>query len=327
MQSMTTSCTIIIFNYESLPFLRACVKQIIKYKHPKINHKIIISEQSCEDTYNKVVMEFGNNDDITIVRMKAICSGYAIDYIIRFVDLKTEYICCLDCDAFPINKNWLYAPIKLIQENNFSFVGHHADEGRVSGWKSFEDAYSKYGNYFHVAQCFRVGKKEDFEHLSLNAGFTKAVNFRDWIEFKAFPNKEWFEVAKERGLDGYADSGVIAHWWEDRTTRNNKFTFAETACLGIAPKQGRYGRVFDNMVFHLMFSFNHTQLGGAKEENMGNDYMKWIEKINNGFTDELINEMLKAVNPINIPRLFWDGKTISLPSEKLNNRINELINA
>lgn len=326
---MKTSCTIIVYHYEALPFLRACIRQIRKYKHPEIEQHIIITEQSSENSYNQVIAEFGNDRDVTIVRMKAICSGYSIDYVMRFVDIKTKYVCTMDVDAFPIHKNWLYLCVKLIEEYNFSFVGHHPDESGVTKWKSFEDAYASYGKYFHVAQCFRVGKTENFKYLSLNAGFTKAVSYRKLIDCFEFNNNDWADIAKTKGLDGYADSGVIAHWWEDKTTENDKFTFAEIACLGLAPKEGRYGRIFDNIFFHFMFSYNHTMVGN-KQDSMGADYLKWVGKINEGFTDNLINEMLLSVNYLDpkIPRQVWDGKNklISISSKELDSKIDEILN-
>ncbi len=319
------SITIIVFNYESLPFLRACIRQIRKYKHPEIEQKIIISEQSSESSYLDVLKEFENQEDITIVKMKAVCSGYAIDYIMRFIDIQTEYICTLDSDAFPIHKNWLYVCLKLIEENNFSFVGHHADTGVSDGRSCFEDAYSDYGTFFHVAQCFRVGKTKDFKYFSLNAGYTRAVSERNKIEF-GFLNNQWADIANQKklALGGYADSSVIANWLECTTTENNKFTFAETACLGFSEKEGRYGRVFDNIVFHLMFSSMGEEI---TQTNLGQNYSEWKNKINNGFTDELISEILSSVKPINIPRLTWNGKTKQkeFSSEELNKKINKFI--
>ncbi len=115
---MKKGVTIIVFNYESLSFLKACIRQIRKYKHDEIYQHIIIADQSCEKSHEGVILEFGNSEDISIVKMNSVCSGYAIDYIMRNVDIKSEYVCTLDSDAFPIHKNWLYVSIKLIEENN-----------------------------------------------------------------------------------------------------------------------------------------------------------------------------------------------------------------
>ena len=322
-----TSCTIIVYHYESLPFLRACIRQIRKYKHPEIEQHIIIADQSSELTQITINAEYEGDSDITIVQMKSICSGYSIDYIMRFGDIKTEYTCTMDVDAFPIHPNWIYIPIKLIEEYGFSFVGHHPDESGVTQWKRFEDAYSQYGKFFHVAQAFRVGYTKNFKELALKAGFTRSVDSRNKIDgLFGFESNQWMEIANKKGLDGYADSSVIAHWWEDQNKENNKFTFAETACLGIAPTEGRYGRVIDDLVFHFMFSYNYLQVAD-KQKSMGQNFLYWIEKINAGLTDELINEMLSATIPVyDVPRLLWDGKNkTTIPVDKaLNEKITKL---
>ena len=120
---MKNSCTIIIYHYESIEFLKACVRKVREYSHKEIYQHIIITEQSTEDCYNKVVLEFGKSEDITIVRMKPLWAGYAIDYVMRFCNIKTDYVCGIEPDVFPIHKNWLYVCIKLLEEYNFKFVG------------------------------------------------------------------------------------------------------------------------------------------------------------------------------------------------------------
>src|SRR3990167_3128 len=111
---MKKSCTIIISHFNSLPFLRTCVRQIRRYINPEVEQRIIISDQSDEKNHADVVSEFGNDSDIFIVHTKGLYSGYGIDYIMRYVDIKTDYICQLHTDAFPIHKNWLSMTIELM---------------------------------------------------------------------------------------------------------------------------------------------------------------------------------------------------------------------
>ena len=298
-----TSCSIIIYNYESLHFLKACVRQIRKYAHPEIEQHIIIAEQSNETSNKEVWALYGKDPDITIVNMKAICSGYAIDFIMRFVNINSEYICTLDVDAFPIDANWLYKSIEKLQEG-FSFVGVHAD---------IESAYAKYGNFFCMSQYFRVGRTEDYKMLSLEAGFTRFTH--RWqiptsgsikIPIINFKNNEWAQRARELNEDGWSDSGVTAHWWEDRHTENNKFCYAITHTIGEHGREPLYGRITGGLVFHFGFSF--TSIGS--EGNMGERYLEWTRRIKEDFSDELIEEMLAACQPIYspIPEEVWDGK-------------------
>lgn len=312
---MKTSCSIIIYNFESIHFLRTNIRQIRKYAHPDIEQKIIISEQSRDAAYLELIEEFGKEPDITIVRMKAVCSGYSIDYILRNVKIETDFICTLDVDAFPIHKNWLYTSIKLLQEENFSFVGVHAD---------IENAYAQYGNFYCMGQYFRVGRTETFKTLCMQAGFTRFTH-RHAIDFE-FMNHDWAKRAAELKQDGWSDSSVTAHWWEDQNTNNNKFTYAVTHCIGESGKEPLYGRITDGIIFH--FAFSWTSLGMPEE--MGERYADWTRRIKENFDDKLIEEMLAQSKPMlhPIPRQVWNGteKKIEAPSEALNYKIENLKN-
>ena len=326
MATLKYDCVIIVYNYESIHFLRICIKQIRKHKHSKINQHIIISEQSSEESYNEVVREFGHCDDITIVKMKTICSGYAIDYIMRYVDIidKSNYICTIDVDAFPIHNNWLYIPIKLIEDHGFEFVGAHVEvESENCNHKTFESAYKEHGLFYLVASWYRVSKTEKIKNMAIEAGFT-SFHKRHLIDgLFNFKNNEW---------SGWADVGVVAFWWDDKYNKNNnKFTFAFEKCLGVAPKEGRYGVLIDDLLFHFAFSYNHTQVGN-QQESLGSEYLRFMDKIKSGNfeVDEIVNSLkpLKYFNKIPTPRQVWDGKRkmIICPSDEINKRIDELKN-
>lgn len=298
------NCAIIIYNYESIEFLKASVRQIRRYKNPLIDQRIIISEQSTKER-QLVIDMFGQDSDITIVPMEAAGSGYSIDYIMRNIDITEEYVCTLDVDAFPVHINWLYVPITLIQERDLSFVGIHAE---------IEKAYEANGNFFCMSQYFRVGRTSTYKDLSLNAGFTK------------------FDVRRRVGLDfdinweGWSDDAVIAHWWEDMNYNNSKLTFGVEKYLDVAPLEGRYGRLSEGLVFHFGFSYNWKMVGD-KEKAMGANYLKWIERINaEGLTNDMIDEMLLQLIPLERPvkRELWkDKQTTDIP-EELNNLIERL---
>src|SRR3990167_2406893 len=145
---MKDSCTILIFHYESFEFLRGCISQIEKYIHPKIEQRIIVADQSGVYTHRKVMYTFADKYNVRIIRMPQLDSGYSIDCILRNVNIETEYLCTLDCDAFPIHRNWLYLPIELIKKYGFSFVGGHA---------GIDEAYKEHGDMFCMNQFYRVG--------------------------------------------------------------------------------------------------------------------------------------------------------------------------
>lgn len=297
------SCTIIIFNYESLPFLRATIRQIRKYEHPEIKQTIIIADQSSEKTHIEVLNEFGSLD-IQVVKIDTHGSGYSVDYIIRNIDIKTEYVCTLDVDAFPIHINWLYASIQILNDG-FTWVGVHAE---------VEGAYAKYGKFFCMAQYFRVGRTKDYKDLSLNGGFTKYTH-----------RPAGYEVLNNQWRSGWSDDGVTAHWWEDQHRNNSKFTYAVTDAIGRLGMEPLYGRITDGLIFHLGYSF--TGLG--IKDYMGEAYCNWLDKINRNFTDCIIQELLVKCKPLKnpIPREKWNGitKEIEDISKDLNDKINNLI--
>jgi len=302
------SCTIIIFHYESLAYLRACVRQVLKYAREDIRQYIIIADQSFNvGVKNTIYMEFGMIKDLTIMNIPKCGSGYSIDHVIR-EGVHTDYICNIDVDTMAIHPNWLYVPIKLIEEYDFSFVSVHAE---------IEAAYSHMGEFFCLSQYFRVGKTEDYKQLSLNGGFSR----NDSRKLLTYKNNEW---------EGWSDDSVIAHWWEDKYTDNSKLALGVPDYLGVAPLEGRYGRYTDDLVFHFGLSYNWKMVGN-KEASLGKDFLAWMERMEReGLTEEMLSEMLSLRIPLErpLPRQVWDGKTktSSLSTEQLNNRIEELKN-
>lgn len=317
-----TSCTIIIYHFEGIEFLKACVRKVRQYRHNDITQHIIITEQSSDDCYNNVVTLFGNDSDITIVRMKSLWSGYAIDYVMRFVDIKTEYVCCIEPDVFPIHKNWLYVCIKLLEENNFKFVGGLLSE--TSGTESERKTYYYKNNFYWISQYLRVGRTIDYKELAMEGGFTRFHNRPEAERGMTWSNNDWSEWAKDDYINRGSDDAVIAHVWEDNYKENDKFSFAVTYIMGVPPESG-YGRIVDGLVFH--FGFHRTSVG--VENKMGEKYVNWKSRINNGCDDNLIDEMLvdaMGKQKTSDSRSVWNGKLKKSfpPSEELNKRIEEL---
>lgn len=321
------SCTIIVYHYESLPFLRACIRQVRRYAHPEINQHIIITEQSCKETYMTVMAEFGGCPDITIVPMKPLWSGYAVDYVMRFCDIKTDYVCGIEPDVFPIHQNWLYVPIKLCEEYNFAFTG-----GLMTETNPEKDSYYYYYSekkipFYWISQFFRVGRTNDWRELAFEGGFTR---FNERVKAErgmTWNNNDWGEwVAKDPQVRG-SDDATVAHCWEDNHREHDKFSFAITNIMGIPGEESGYGRIMDDLVFHFGF---HKTSGGVEKE-MGAKYCKWKERINNGCDDALIAEMLDFARKqplLPMSRSVWNGKFKKSfpPSEELNKRIEELKN-
>lgn len=312
---MAVSCTIIISHFESLCFLHTCVRQIRRYNRPDIFQHIIICDQSNESCYNEVKSLYELDEDITIIHTEPLWSGYGIDCIIRSDVVKTEYIAQIHVDAVPISKNWLYLPIKLIEENNFSFVG------QLQFIRNPEDSIYPPGTIFAMAQCFNVAKTETYKEMSLEAGFTRFHNrLNSELEFK---NDDWVQWAKEDYQARGSDDDVVAFHWEDKYCQHDKLGLAISGYI-----EPNYGRIIEDIVFH--FGSCREALGSL--DHMPQLYQDYTKKINENYSDELMNEMLALVVRNKPPsfdilsRNYWNGttKTHCSPSNELNKRIEEL---
>lgn len=308
-----TSCTIIVSHFESLPFLRACVRQVRKYKHPDIEQKIIIADQSSKDYHALVADEFGFSDDIQIVWMKSLYSGYGIDYVMRYVPVYTEYVCQIHVDAMPIHKNWLWLPIQMIAEKNFVFVGQMQFYSQPS-----DGIYYLNKMFFSMSACFNIAPTFHYHELSMYGGFTRFHN-RPLVDVPMFwINDDWNRWAGEDYANRGSDDDVIAFCWEDNHRVHNKLGLAITGMI-----EQRFGRVIEDMVFH----FGSCRESIAVKEHMSEAYNAWTERINAGFDEKLLDEMLLQVKPSDVfKRMVWDGKTKSAwPAlTEINDRIQEL---
>lgn len=310
------SCTIIISHFESIEFLTACIRQIRKYANPEINQKIIISDQSRLQPHSVVLGLYGDCDDILIVRTAPLYSGFGIDYIMRNVEIKTEYICQIHVDVLAISDKWLLLPITLLEENNYYFVGQVQFISKKS-----DTAYPNHNSFFAMAQSFNVARAETYKEMSLHAGFTRYHNRPQ--SGITFLNDDWDRWAQEDYQARGSDDDVVAFCWEDRHRKHDKLGLAVTGFIN-----HRFGHIIEDIVFH----FGSCRESIGVFDSMSPEYKKFTQKIMEGYSDELIEEMIKLAK-INKPpeqeihiRNHWDGKTkTSYPlSEELNNRIEEL---
>ncbi len=311
-----TSCTVIISHFESPNFLHTCISQIRKYNHPQIDVQIIIADQSQGVVGDNIERHYSEDEDVKVVRMKPLYSGYGIDYIMRNVEIKTDYVCQLHVDAFPIHKNWLFMPIAMIEEFGFVFVGQNQ---LVS--KPEDTIYYPKTPFFSMSACFNIARTEHYMELSLNGGFTR-YHERSKVENEMFwDNNDWDKWAKEDYQARGSDDDVLAFCWEDNHRQHDKLGLAITGMLGDG-KEPNYGRIIDGMIFH--FGSCRESLGVM--EHMGERYRYWTRRINEGYTEELITRMLAEIRPYHHPRMVWDGvtKTHCGPLQHINNRIEAL---
>lgn len=313
---MKYSCAILISHFESLPFLHACIRQIRKYKHPEIEQRIIIAEQSRFKTWEQIFFRYANDSDIDIVKMNSLYSGYGIDYCIRHAKINTDYICQVHTDIVPISKNWLYLPIKLIEEQSFAFVGqlHFIS-------KPTDTIYPPNKPFFSMSPTFNVARKKTYEEMSTQAGFTRFHNRPQ--SGLTFENNDWAEWAKADYHERGTDDDVVAFCWEDTHREHNKLGLSISGFI-----ESSYGRLIDDLVFH----FGSCREASTILDKMPEKYRYYTQKINEDYSDELIEEMVNLAKQNKPPhmeiltRQVWNGHLKkSFPSSpELDKRIEEL---
>lgn len=312
-----TSCTIIISHYESENFLRACVRQVRKYANEKVRQKIIISDQSTDATYEQVIKEYGNDEDVRIITSNPLYSGYGIDWIMRYINIDTEYICQIHVDAFPISDKWLLLPITLIEEYNLSFVGQLQCINTASNLSPIYPPSA----FFAMAQCFNIAKTETYKELSLKAGFTRFHNRT--LSGLAFENDDWSEWAKEDYNARGSDDDVVAFHWNGKYKTDDMLGLAITGYI-----ESGYGRIVEDIIFH----FGSCREAQGVMDRMPPLYQYYTKRINENYSGELIGSMVNLAKANKPPELdilnrnYWDGKLKQSfpPSEEINKRIEEL---
>lgn len=311
-----TSCSIIISHYESIEFLHCCIRQIRKYIHPGIEQHIIVVDQSGKEIFDKVILAYADDEDITIVHTLPYYSGYGIDYVMRNVPIKSEYICQLHVDAMPINQNWLYLPIQLIKEMNFSFVGQLQFISQPT-----DTIYYLKNMFCAMAQCFNVARTETYLELSMEAGFTR-FHERTKIDF-TFNNDDWGNWAAADYDARGTDDDVVAFCWEDNHRQHNKLGLSITGMMGKPEDGASFGRIIEDIIFHFGSCRESIGVFGSMPEA----YQRWTRRINAGFGEDLLEEMLEQVKPHLSERVFWNGiiKKASSPV-LLSNKIEHLKN-
>lgn len=309
---LKTSCAIIVSHFESLPFLRTCVRRIRQHKHDLIDQIIYISDQSGDETHGKIVEEFGDDLDVKIIRTKPLWSGYGVDYILRYCNIKTDYVCQMHVDVAVISKNWLYLCINLIEEENFVFVGQHQFTSQPT-----DTIYYLNKMFFSMAAAFNIARTEDYKELSLQGGFTRFHNRPQDETGMTWGNDDWAKWAAEDYMHRGTDDDVVAFCWQDNYKEDNKLGFAITDWI-----HPHYGRVIENIIFHFC-SCRESKEGTI----FGEEYENLYKRIKENYDDALVEEMLSMVKPTSIIRReVWDGKlkTNSASSEELNNKIEAL---
>lgn len=272
-----------------LPFLKGCINQIMKHKHPQIEHEIIICDQTTDEISNEIHQLYSSNPEIKIIRIPRIDAGYPIDVACRVAT--GEYFCTLDVDAFPISDLWLYLPIKLIEKYGFSFIGkesglHH----------SYREGL---GEYFHLNNYYRISRTDVARKISEEVGFIRPMNKvktdLPYVRNLNFANHQSFSAC---------DNGVAAQCFADQNNFGPKLCLFMNKIIGKTPHMGVYGMIIDDLVFHMVFGQTNQECG---INSLGNDYVSLNNEIyEKGLTDEMVDKLVSLASTQNILDLYGE---------------------
>ena len=222
-------------------FLRACLESIAAQQHPEIELEVLVADQTRDDKLHKEVCAVVAASAVPtkLVYCRHLGSGSGLDRLLKFST--GEYFCSLDCDAWPIHKNWLWMPVQLVNEGVAQWVGN--DTGLALGYK-------EKGDFVHLNNYYRVSKTDMARDVSRAVGFIR-WDSRWEIGFVA-SDYYWESL----GGTVKCDNGVVAM---HHTRNHTKLHLPITRYLGATPQVGIYGMVIDDLVFHLVFARNFLQ--------------------------------------------------------------------
>lgn len=313
------SCSIIVSHFESLNFLKACIRQLRKFKNEKINQQIIICDQSGPQTHRLVMDLYDGNEDVIVVWTKPLYSGFGLDWIFRNVPIQSDYIAQIHVDAFPLKNTWLSMPIALIEESKFAFVGQLQC---INQKDNLAHIYPP-SPFFAMAQCYNVAPTYIYRELAMIPGFTRFHN-RPQADME-WASSDWANWAKDDYQARGSDDDIVAFSWEDKHRQHDKLGLAISGYV-----EPSWGRIIEESVFH--FGSCREALGNLSA--MPKRYIEYLNRINEDYSDELIDEMVNLAKTNRPPELeilsrnLWNGTTKeSYPTNSiLNQRIEELKN-
>jgi len=264
-------CSIIVPHVGTLYYLKFCIDQIRKYQHSEIPQEIIIADQSSEPVFQEIQNLYGDARDIRILQLPQIDAGYPIDMGLTVATY--DFYCSLDCDAFPIHRNWLYVPIKLIEKYDLSFVGTNS---------GLELSYKQKGKFFHINNFYRICRTDLARELSETVGFMRPGD-RYRVGFVP-KDDSWGDLA--------ADNGVVAQWYTDQKKLGDKMTLEIRSYVGFTSKMGLYGINVDDLIFHMVFGWGEEWIQDM-HETLGSDYLQLRERMKHeGLSEDLIRELI-----------------------------------
>jgi len=285
---MSASVTVCVPHVDTPHYAIGCVEAILRQAHPDVSVEVLVVDQSGPAAKAQMHAALDGRPGVRVLDAKRVDAGWPIDVAARVAG--GEFLCSLDCDAFPIHRNWLALPLRLIREHGADWVG--SDTGLAQ-------AYTKAGipgPYIHLNNYFRVCRTSAAREASLAVGFLRWEN-----------HYKTGHQPLERAWPGmHCDNGVVAQWRASQR-RERMASLAITAALGHTPKMGLYGMIIEGLVFHLVFGFGEEWIADLRD-TLGGDYLALRDRLRSeGVTAAALTDLLARCRPIPFGRHLDGG--------------------
>lgn len=304
---MPTKVTICIPHVDTPHYVIGCVNAIDRNAHPEIEHEIIVVDQSGIENKARVHDVLGGRSNVRVLNAPRIDAGYPIDVALRHAT--GEFFCSLDCDAFPVRRNWLAGPVRLVRDHGVDWVG--VDTGLAQAYLAQEILPP----YLHLNNYFRVSRTDIALATSEAVGFLRHENH----------HKASF-TPKETAWPGmHCDNGVVAQWHSSQKG-HRKATLSITAAMGVTLQMGLYGMLIEDSLLHLVFGYGEEWITDMRAV-LGETYLQLRDRLlRKGVTEEILQEMVSQCKPHpGHPRMVYDGHSIA--GEPMSSELQAVLDA
>ncbi len=312
------SVGILIPHWESFAFADACIRGILKHKHPLLReHIYLLDDDSHDGSFEALKKKYRLNQMISFHQFKrqdqsvSADVGKVLDEGLKLV--KEQFVAMVDADTIPLSSDWLTFPIWLIEKYHLSMAG--LDTGLSSAYTRFDPdmwwqpdrGYSIRGGFYDnnwfmiVNNLYRVMRTATAKVVSESIGFTRG-------EETSLPQRATQKIKNILGLKrelvnprapylpAGCDNGVAANHFIDINRMGGKFNIPLTSYIGLTEHDGAYGQNISDLLFHYALSTRALSTKRREVYRPGAAYLGWVEQImqRNTISDSLVKKMIKA---------------------------------
>lgn len=299
------TAAVLIPHWESLPFLRPCLRSLLAHRNPRVRQTIYVLDDSSGDgSFETAQREFAGEEEIRFLRLdrpnrdREADVGLLLDMGLR--EVGEQYVATIDADVFATSPDWLAFPIWLAERHAASAVG--MDSGLSTGYtawgphrwaqppEGYRPSTGLYDNDWFVCinNLYRIMPTALAKVASEQVGYTRR-NPRTGLE------RLWLRATRARSayIRGGADNGVAASHFVDVNRLGGKFNIPLTFAAGGTPRDGAIGQNIGGLIFHFALSTRALSEERREVDDPGERFREWAARLQAG-DESVIEEMIAA---------------------------------